>query len=173
MSERTVEQQHNPDRSRITKALQPLEWQQLPLGDDVLWEDGSRLLAAVPICGDVDDPNGKWYYEYAIVTIRCDEDCFEIEANGGDPWGWSLSDIDYLVVLDVGPCRDTENGPVKIDAEQSDLDSLRKDAERYRKLRASDGWKDSPLIVVNNSQNTRCEKLYHGDRLDAVVDAMA
>lgn len=117
MSERTVEQ-HKPDRSRIAKALQSLDWQPLPQGDDVLWEDGSRLLSAVPICVDANKPNGEWYYECDLVTIRCDEGYFAIEANGV-PWGWSLSDIDYLVVLNGGPCRDTENGPVRIEVQMT------------------------------------------------------
>lgn len=88
MSEPKCTGNYQPDASRLREIGQ---W--LPIPQDTAWEDGTRLLVAVPIVGVTD-----WYYEYSVIEIKCDEDDFELECNG-DPWGWSWEDIDFYIQL--------------------------------------------------------------------------
>jgi hypothetical protein len=83
--------EHIPDASRLPacvtgwKAVDPKR----------LLEDGTQILAAVPICGRGE----TWYYEFSVVVIRCDEGYFELETSYGDAWGWDLDSIDFYVEL--------------------------------------------------------------------------
>lgn len=91
MSERRFESNHIPDATRLPKCV--TGWMQFSQGE--LFEDGTKLLTAVPICGIGD----KWHYQYEVVTISCDEDFFNLEDANGDAWGWDLDDCDFYVEL--------------------------------------------------------------------------
>lgn len=88
MSDPKMTRDYEPDPSRLRQIGQ---WQPLP--QDAVWEDGSQLLVAVPIVGVTD-----WFYEYAVIEIKCDEDYFELKCND-EPWDWSWEDIDFYVQL--------------------------------------------------------------------------
>ena len=36
------------------------------------------------------------YYEFAVVTVNCDEDGVSVNLDG-EPWGWEICDIDFFV----------------------------------------------------------------------------
>ena len=88
---------HHPDRTRLPKKLQSLPWE-ANTDPTRLWEDGSRVLVAVPVCARSDQPRGAWFYEINVVSILCDEEFYTIEIDG-EAWGWELSDVEFFVVL--------------------------------------------------------------------------
>lgn len=96
MSETKVaKQQHLPDKSKLPKSLITLDWQPLPKE----WLDGDKFLVAVPVCTDDKKPEGEWYYDIEVVSIRCDEDSFEVLDSYGEDWGWEIYDVDWMVKL--------------------------------------------------------------------------
>lgn len=84
--------EHVPDASRLPSCV--TGWKEVD--PTRLWEDGTQILVAVPVCSRRDD---SWYYELEVVVIRCDEGYFDLETNAGDAWGWELGDIDFYVEL--------------------------------------------------------------------------
>lgn len=67
--------------------------------------DGDQFLVAVPVMWKIGvrqhashDKNAKWFYEYSVVTFRCDEDYCRLECNG-DAWGWEWSDVEWWMKL--------------------------------------------------------------------------
>lgn len=88
---------HHPDRLRLPKKLQSLDWE-ANTDPTRLWEDCTRLLAAVPVSVRTDQPRGAWYYEINVVTVKCDEHFFTVECND-EAWGWELSDVEFFVVI--------------------------------------------------------------------------
>jgi hypothetical protein len=90
--ETSPKRDHQPDRTRLPACV--TGWQEVD--SKRLWEDGTRIIVAVPICGGRDD---LWHYEFEVVVIRCDEDFCDIETNAGDAWGWELEDVDFYVEL--------------------------------------------------------------------------
>lgn len=87
-------QEHTPDPSKLPKSV--IGWQQVD--NKRLWNDGTQILAAVPVHDDR-WPTVGWLYEFSVVVIRCDEGLFELETPDGDPWGWDLDSIDYYAIL--------------------------------------------------------------------------
>jgi len=83
---------HQPNLDSIPASLRSLNWKLM--APSLPWWNGQALLVALPICDDKDWT--KWWYEFHVVTIKCDEDYFAIEL-AGDPWGWDLDDVDYYV----------------------------------------------------------------------------
>lgn len=85
---------YEPDRERLPQRLRDLAWF-LPKPDD-LYGDGDRYLAAVPVRtrGERD-----WRYELTDITVHCDEGFFDVSETGGDDWGWTLSEVDWLLPL--------------------------------------------------------------------------
>lgn len=84
---------HTPDESRLPKCV--TGWKRRGPGD--AFYDGSQVLVAVAIVNR-HSPD-KWYYEFEVVHIRCDEDFFAVEDCNGDPWGWDMDDVDFYVAL--------------------------------------------------------------------------
>lgn len=78
--------------NELPQALRALPWQRATPKD--VWEDGSVLLAAVPVVG----PHGKTWWEFAVVTIVCDDDYFRLEVEG-EEWGWNYSAIDLVIQI--------------------------------------------------------------------------
>jgi len=87
---------HQPDITKIPESLRALDWKPMPSYPDNEWWDGQVLLVSLPICDDKD--RRKWWYEFHVVTIECDEDYFKVKLDG-EPWGWELDDADYYVVI--------------------------------------------------------------------------
>lgn len=85
---------HEPDITKIPESLRTLDWKLMD--PSKTWWDGQLLLVALPICDNKD--TSKWWYEFHVVTISCDEDFFKVEL-AGDPWGWELNDADYYVTI--------------------------------------------------------------------------
>ena len=84
---------HKPDRAKIPKPLQALNWIEMPEGAE--WCDGMTLLVAVPVSNLV-----NWAYEFSVVRIFCDESRFDLVCNGcSGGWGWDLEDADYFVEI--------------------------------------------------------------------------
>ena len=83
--------QHVPDANRLPACV--TGWKEVD--PKRLWEDGTQILVAVPVCSRGE----SWYYEFSVVVIRCDEDLFRVEASDGDTWGWELDCIDFYVEL--------------------------------------------------------------------------
>lgn len=105
MEGKKMTEQHRPDRCKLPILA---KWKPLPEG--MVWEDGTQILVAVPIVGNKD-----WYYEYSVLTIKCDEYYFELECDDG-PWGWEWTDIDFYVQLSGAK-------PVPMDGHLSDRES--------------------------------------------------
>ncbi len=84
---------HVPDECRLPKCV--TGWKRFDKSD--VFEDGSQLLVAVPI-NDRHSTKRKWYYEYSVVVVKCDEDFFDLECND-ESWGWSIFDVDFYVLL--------------------------------------------------------------------------
>lgn len=74
----------------LPQALRVLPWQRVTPKD--VWDDGSVLLAAVPVVG----PHGKSWWEIAVVTVVCNDDHFRLEIEG-EEWGWNYAAIDLVV----------------------------------------------------------------------------
>lgn len=87
------EVKHVPDLKKLPKGLQQLDWKTIEEGQ--LWEDGSQILVAVPVCGVKKD---EWYYELSILAIHCDSEYFAVTCQD-EAWGWDLSDVDFYVEL--------------------------------------------------------------------------
>lgn len=85
---------HQPNIDSIPASLRSLAWK--PMDQSRTWWDGQTLLVALPICDDKD--TSKWWYEFHVVTIKCDEDYLNVEL-AGDPWGWELNDVDYYIEI--------------------------------------------------------------------------
>ncbi len=85
---------HEPDITKIPESLRALDWK--PMAPSTMWWDGQLLLVALPICDNKD--TSKWWYEFHVVTIECDEDYFAVKL-AGEPWNWELNDADYYVVI--------------------------------------------------------------------------
>jgi len=83
--------EHVPDPTRLPACV--TGWKEVDPAR--LWEDGTQILVAVPVCSRGE----SWYYEFSVVVIRCDEGYFEIETSDGDAWGWDLDSIDFYVEL--------------------------------------------------------------------------
>ena len=87
--------EHVPDPSRLPSCV--TGW--TAVDSARLWEDGTQILVAVPICSRI--PNSRkrdtknWHYEYSVVVIRCDEGYFELETSDGDACDWGLDDVDF------------------------------------------------------------------------------
>ena len=92
--------EHVPDISKIPIPLQSLKWEAM---DTMLaWADGSELLVAAAVCSDPKNPEQGWYYELSVVTLRLDDDSFDVELHG-EPWYWDFTEIDVYVLLRGNP----------------------------------------------------------------------
>lgn len=78
----------------VPNALKGLAWQQ-PIRDD-LWYDGTTILAGVRFI----DKWQKTHWDFAVVTVRCDEDFFQLEVEG-EEWGWHYDDVELLCVIEA------------------------------------------------------------------------
>jgi len=87
---------HIADKTKLPKSLESLAWE--PRDDADFFEDGDRLLVAVPVCGDCHKPDGDWHYELCVVTVHCDSEYFVVDVYG-DPWGWDMTDVEWFVRL--------------------------------------------------------------------------
>lgn len=81
------------DPSKIPESLADLNWK-VP-SEDAVYEDGDEYLVAVGVC-DRTDYATTWHYEFAVVTIKCDENYFRLECDD-ETWCWELEDIDAMV----------------------------------------------------------------------------
>ena len=86
---------HELDLTRIPKPLQSLDWQPMI---EKTWYSTDELLVAVPIKDQRPNPEYPWTYEFAVVTIDCDEDFFSVKCDD-EIWCWGLSDCDYYVLI--------------------------------------------------------------------------
>ena len=89
---------HQPREDRLPKSV--VGWQ--PMDTKRLWNDGTQIIVAVPVNNHPRSSPKKaddWYYELAIVVIRCDEDSFDLETPDGDAWGWDLDSVDFYAIL--------------------------------------------------------------------------
>ena len=77
---------------KMPKSLISADWRRMDV--DREWEDGTVLLVAVPVYRRGES---KWHYEFAVVTIHCDEGNFGVYLDDDSPWGWDLSDVDVYV----------------------------------------------------------------------------
>lgn len=69
------------------------------------YQDGDQFLVAVPVMWKSGmrqhashDKNAKWFYEYSVVTVQCDEHFFGLTCNG-EAWGWEWSDVEWWMNL--------------------------------------------------------------------------
>jgi len=82
---------HVPDIERIPKPLRCCEWERCD--PEAKHYNGDQIIAAVPVVGRSD-----WHYELAVLTVRCDENYFEVPFDG-ESWGWELSEADFILRL--------------------------------------------------------------------------
>jgi hypothetical protein len=82
---------HTPDASRLPSCV--TGW--IAMTEDQLFHDGEQWLMAVPVCGEVPV---EWHYEYAVVTVRCDDHYIGFECDE-NPWSWGLDSVDFGVRL--------------------------------------------------------------------------
>jgi hypothetical protein len=82
---------HVPDASRLPAAV--TGW--MPIPADMVFHDGEQWLMAVAV---KHRHTPGWSYELSVVTMCCDEDYFAIQCDG-EPWGWSIEDVDFGVRL--------------------------------------------------------------------------
>jgi hypothetical protein len=88
---------HQPDIEKIPKSLRSLDWTK-PDRKAADWHDGDRCLAAVPLIGS----DGNWEYEFFVIAIRCDDECFATAIKGERDFGLDdidFDDIDFLVKI--------------------------------------------------------------------------
>lgn len=90
-----TEYTHAPERDRLPKSLQVLDWQSVTR--ETLWFDSERYLMAVPIRGS--GGPGDWCYSIEIVVVTCDSENFSVQTVDGDGWGWDLTDADWFVKI--------------------------------------------------------------------------
>lgn len=83
---------HVPDENLLAPCVSG--WK--PCTGNEQWENGDVILAAVPVYGP--QRLSEWCYEYSVVTIRCDEHYFRLEAEG-ELWEWELDSVDFWVPL--------------------------------------------------------------------------
>jgi len=97
--ETSAKTDHQPDPTRLPACV--TGWQEVD--KKRLWEDGTQIIVAVPICGRTEVATRRdldvWYYEFSVVVIRCDEGYFELETSDGDAWGWCLDDVDFYAEM--------------------------------------------------------------------------
>lgn len=88
--------QHVPDATRLPACVSG--WKSV--SDDAIYLDGSQLLVALPLQNNrVFDPcDTSWHYSFHVVTVRCDEH-FDLEDSTGEPFPWSIADVDFYVEL--------------------------------------------------------------------------
>lgn len=69
-----------------------------PRGDDSQFdlEDGDQVLVAVKCVED--GPIKREYWEYAVLTLSCDEDHTSWTCNG-EAWCWDWEDVEYFITL--------------------------------------------------------------------------
>lgn len=87
---------HTPDASRPPDCV--AGW--TAIKPDQVFFNGEQWLMAVPI-GRHESCNKSWGYEFAVVTIRCDEGYFAMELED-QLWGWRLKDVGFGVRLRGG-----------------------------------------------------------------------
>lgn len=56
--------------------------------------DGDQYLVAVAVIYH----GGPAYWEYSVITIKCDEESFGIDCND-EPWGWGWDDAEHYIRL--------------------------------------------------------------------------
>lgn len=78
--------------AELTKGV--VEWRKID--PEQVFHDGDQLLVAVSVRSRF-EPN-KFYWDYAVVRISCDEDHFDVDTDGRD-WGWSWSDVEWWMPL--------------------------------------------------------------------------
>lgn len=61
------------------------------------FRDGDRYLVAVPVRHTSAEVYSRW--ELSFVTVRCDEESFDIETCDGDVWDWTWGDVAYWIRL--------------------------------------------------------------------------
>lgn len=57
------------------------------------FEDGDQYLVALRI-----KDGSKLYWEYSVITVRCDEDYFDCQCNG-ESWGWDWDCVEFYIKL--------------------------------------------------------------------------
>ena len=155
----------DPDREAKAKFLGAMT----PVAVLGLIAENDRLSAQVRLAGvaaemAAHDTAGRAVTEYLVVAQERDQ--LKAEIAGLKTGYEAYEQVNAGLKAEVA--RSTEREILQL----AEIESLRKDAERYRWLRIADWWR-SPVCVIRNpkEQAKLGSDCPSGDRLDAAIDA--